>query len=251
MAAHYDNYDYPSYWDHRSYEHKSEVLVIKNFLNSIPRIGIILDVGAGFGRLTPTYLHRAKKVILAEPSNKLLSIARKTLPKKKVKFIQSTLNNLTKKVRARTANLVIFVRVAHHIDDLDKTFKTIHKVLDHKGYLIMEFANKRHIKALVIQFLKGNLTFAHDIFPRDISSEKSKKQNALPFINYHPDIVTRKLTENGFKILEIRSVSNIRSTFFKRYFPVQTLLVVEEFTQKYLSRYKLGPSIFILAQKKD
>ena len=251
MAAHYDNYDYPSYWTERDYEHKSEVLVIKSFLDKISKIGTILDVGAGFGRLTPKYLHRAKKVVLAEPSSKLLSKARKTLPNKKIKFVQTTIDNLNKKVKSQSINLVLFVRVAHHMRDLDQTFDNIHKVLDHKGYFIMEFANKRHLKAMVLEFIKGNFTFAHDIFPRDISSEKSKKQNALPFINYHPDIICAKLKEHGFKIIEVRSVSNIRSPFMKKYFPLSTLLFFESFMQEFASKLKLGPSIFVLAQKRD
>ena len=75
MGAHYDSYDYPAYWQDRDYEHNSEIEAIKAFLGKIPEINNILDIGTGYGRLTPTYSFRAKKIILSDPSSKLLSKA--------------------------------------------------------------------------------------------------------------------------------------------------------------------------------
>jgi len=61
MSAHYDTYDYPSYWTNRKYEHKSEIIALKAFLLRINNIEKIVDIGAGFARLTPEYLIRSKK----------------------------------------------------------------------------------------------------------------------------------------------------------------------------------------------
>ena len=105
------------------------------------------------------------------------------------------------------------VRVLHHIEDIDNAFEIISNLLKKGGYFILEFPNKSHLKANIRHFLKGDLTFPINIFPIDIRSKKHVKKNTLPFINYHPDQILEKLKEKGFEIVEIRSVSNIRSTF--------------------------------------
>lgn len=247
MPAAYDNYDYSAYWEERDYEHRSEVIVLKDLLEKIPRIQTILEIGAGFGRLAPYYLHRAKKIILTDPSAKHMQMARKSFKSKKFKFIQGKASTLDKKLRKGSADLVIVVRVLHHIDDIDTFFETISRLLSHKGYLILEFANKRHFKAVMEHFFRGDVTFLFDIFPKEVSTKKSKP---LPFLNYHPDEITRKLNAHGFDVLEKRSVSNIRSTKLKAKLPMDFLLSIETFLQKTFSAINFGPSIFVLAQKR-
>jgi ubiquinone/menaquinone biosynthesis C-methylase UbiE len=249
MAAAYDTYDYPSYWEGRKYEHEAEIVAIKSFLENIPSIKRVVEIGAGFGRLTSSYIYRANKVALVDPSSRLLKLARKQFKQKKVDFIQSTIENLPKKIRANSADVVILVRVLHHIDDVDKAFLIAEKILSKNGYFMLEFANKRHSKAMISQFIRGNFTFLLDIFPVDIRSKKHKKQKTLPFINYHPDIIEEKLKKAGFETIERRSVSNIRSPFIKKILPFETLMFFEKYTQKALARLNFGPSIFILAKK--
>lgn len=248
MKAAYDLYDYPSYWEGREYEHASEVISLKHFLNRIKEIGNIVEVGAGFARLTNTYLHRAKKIILVDPSSRLLALAKKNYPDKKVNTLKSVVENLPKKIKGRSADLVILIRVLHHIKDLDSAFSAINKILKKNGYFILEFANKCHGKAAFSEFLKGNLTFLHDIFPKEVGHKKTNGK--LPFLNYHPDVIKEKLSNHGFKVIEVRSVSNIRSPFVKRIIPVELILPVEKILQEPLSRFNFGPSIFILAQKR-
>ncbi len=248
MPAPYDKYNYPAYWEGREYEHHSEIIAIKAFLDNIKKISNIIEVGAGFGRLTPSYIYRGKKITLLDSSSRLLRIARERLPENKVKFVHSKLETLPQKINSNTADLVILVRVLHHIDDIDKAFEIINKVLKKNKYLILEFANKCHWKAATYEFLRGNITFLHDIFPKDIHGKKSKK-TTLPFRNYHPDIIIEKLEKSGFKILQVRSVSNIRSPRIKKILPTETLLYFEKLFQKPLSKVNFGPSLFVLAQK--
>jgi len=251
MSAPYDNYDYPAYWTGREYEHESEVMAIRAFLQKIPKIRTILEVGAGFGRLVPAYAFRAKKIILSDPSGKLLSLARLSYPQKYFSFIQTTALNLPKKIRRGSVDLVMCVRVIHHLEEIDQVIENFCATLKKRGYLILEFANKRHLKATVLEFFKGNFTFPIDIFPKDRRSLRSQRAKSLPFLNYHPDEVRRKLLECDFQILETRSVSNIRSPFLKRHLSTETLVSLERFLQKPLSYINFGPSIFVLAQKRS
>ncbi len=250
MSAHYDTYDYPSYWDSRVYEHYSEGIAISGFLKKIPKLNTILEIGSGFGRLFPFYSFRAKNIILSDPSSKLLSFSKKRIKNKKVKYIHSTLENLPKKIRNNRIDLAILVRVLHHIEDIDDAFSTINKMLVPGGYFILEFANKTHFKAFVRGFIHGNFTFLIDIFPKDIRSKANIKKGTISFVNYHPGVIEQKLIENNFQIVEIRSVSNIRSTFLKRKLPLEFICSIEKFMQTFLAKFSFGPSIFILARKK-
>jgi ubiquinone/menaquinone biosynthesis C-methylase UbiE len=251
MPAAYDTYDYPAYWIGREYEHESEVIAIKAFLEKVPKTRTILEVGAGFGRLVPSYAFRAKKVILTDPSSKLLKICRLSYPAENFSFIQTTGENLGHKIRAKSIDLAICVRVVHHVEEVDKLIESTCKVLKDKGYLILEFANKKHLKATILEFLKGNFTFPIEIFPADRRSARSIKRATLPFLNYHPDEIKRKLHECDFKLIQTRSVSNIRSPFLKRLLATETLIALEKFFQVPLSFLNFGPSIFVLAQKRS
>lgn len=252
MPAAYDNYDYPSYWENREYEHDSEVLAIKTLLNDIPKAKKMIELGGGFGRLVSSYSFRVKKILFTDPSAKLLSLARKKHKNlKKITYLQTSLENILNKTTVRDFDLAIMVRVLHHIDDVDDALKTVYKLLDNNGYFILEYANKRHIKATLRHFMGGDITYPMEIDPIDIRSKKTKRQKTLPFVNYHPDKIIEKLQDNGFEIIKTLSVSNIRSSFLKRTFPLNFLLDIEKILQAPLSSFKLGPSIFVLARKKD
>lgn len=252
MPAAYDNYDYPAYWNGREYEHYSEFLAIKKLLQRIKNVSSTIEIGAGYGRLLPAYKFRSKKSLITDPSAKLISKARRKYSKSKnIYFAQSTLENLDIKKYKNKFDLLIMVRVLHHISDIDNAFRIINKLLKDKGYLILEFPNKNHLKANIKQFLKGDFTYPLEIFPIDIRSKRHVKAKTLPFVNYHPDQIRSKIEEFGFEIIEMRSVSNVRSSFVKRFFPLSLLLDIESFLQVPFSKLYFGPSFFVLARKKS
>jgi len=145
---------------------------------------------------------------------------------------------------------VILIRVLHHVENIDKLFSVINSLIKRNGYFILEFANKSHFKATFSELLKGNITFPIDIFPKDLRSIRAKKNKALPFYNYHHDIIENKLDENNFEILDKRSISNFRLSQFKNLFPKDFLINLESKMQKPLARVNFGPSIMLLCRKK-
>lgn len=250
MAASYDQYNYSAYWEGREYEHLSEVIALKAFLEKIPKINSILEVGSGFGRLVPYYSYRAKKIVLSDPSSKLLAESRVGLKtQKKIKFVHSKLENLPQKLKSQKFDLVIMVRVLHHLTDLCDTFTNISKLTSSGGFLILEFANKIHWKEIIKNFAKGDFTFPLDIFTQDKRSKKSLRQNLIPFQNFHPDTVKEMLKANKYKILSVRSVSNVRTPLLKKHLSQSFLLWLEKILQDLLSPIHFGPSVFILARK--
>ncbi len=249
MPAAYDTYDYPSYWVGREYEHRCELIAVKALLQKIPRIDTLIEVGAGFGRITPVYKYRAKKIFLTDPSGKLLSLARDSFKRKGLYFVHSRLERLDKKIKRRSADLIIMVRVLHHIKDVDQAFKILSKLTKKGGYLILEFANKSNFKNMVKEFLRGNFVFPMEIDTVDKRSKKNIKKNTIPFNNYHVDYIKDRLSEAGYKIIEKRSVSNIRNSFVKNLFPTSFFLSLANLVQPLLGYINFGPSIFILAKK--
>ena len=200
--------------------------------------------------MVPYYNFRAKTVILTDPSAGLLSQARNLLSNyKNINFIQSKIENFDSKFRASTFDLAIMIRVMHHVTNPRVIIKKVARILKPQGYFIFEFANKVHFKNVFKNALHGNLTYMADITPEDRRSSKMIKRGTLPFVNYHPDEIKEVFKKNGFKILEVMSVSNIRSPFLKKYLPLSLLVNIENLLQKPLSYLNFGPSIFILARK--
>lgn len=247
MPAAYDNFDYPSYWDGREYEHKAEVIALEEFLKQIPEIHRLMEIGAGYGRLTPYYEYRANQVYLVDSSSGLLKLARKRYADlQKFRLIHSKIENVGKKIQSKSMDLIIVVRVLHHVEDLQNFIENVGKYLTPGGYLILEFPNKKNIKSVLREISRGNLTYPLDIFPKDI---KGEDETSIPFKNYHPDIIKSLLQQNNFEILQTRSVSNIRNTFLKKHLPIDFLLFLEKSLQTVLSYISFGPSMFILAKK--
>lgn len=251
MAAAYDNYDYRRYWSSRKYEHQSEVIAIRHFFKLLGGRKKILDIGAGYGRLAKVYNKYCCEATLVDPSPQILAKARAYLngEARKVTFVTSSLQNLPSKL-SKKFDVVILVRVLHHIKDPELAIKTASKYLPRGGHLILEFANKLHGKAVLKNLVLGNFTFPLEIFSQDKRSEKNVKRHTILFLNHHPDFIETALKDNGFKIVDKRSVSNIRSPMVKKILSLKYLTKVEELAQKPLARLNFGPSIFILAKKK-
>ncbi len=249
----YDNYDYPSYWDHRSYEHESERIAINELLKNfdLQSFNNVIDIGGGFGRLIPVYERYCKNITLAEPSITLIDRAKEDFKGikfgKKVNYIHTNVEDLSKKVKQNSFDLALMIRVMHHIEKPEVVFSTVSKILKNNGYFLFEFANKVHGKAVFGSLLRGDFTFSLDLSPQSKLSRKNK--DIIPFLNYHPDIIKYHLSENNLEIKEILSVSNFRSGLIKSILPLPTLLKIEKMFQKPLASISFGPSTFILAQK--
>lgn len=247
MTVPYDSYDYPGYWKKRKYEDLSEKIALKKLFREIPKKNSLIDIGGGYGRFIETYTKIFKKCLLIDPSEKLLELAKKKQDKfKNIFFKQGKAEKLP--VKANQFDVVLMIRVIHHLPQLEKAFKEAHRVLKPGGFLILEFANKIHLKSTIKAIFKRKLGYLLSHAPENISSKKS-----VPFFNYHPSHIKSMLIINGFKIKKTFSVSNFRNPVFKKLIPLSVLLFLESHLSLLTSHLSLfpGPSIFILAQKKQ
>lgn len=237
-------HNYLRYWDGRDYEQAAEEIAIRRLLKG-KKFKNAVDVGGGYGRLSVVLRDFAISVTLAEPSQQQLDIAKdflKNKPKVEMKLAQAE----KLPFEDGSLDLAMVVRVIHHLPDPVPAFQEIHRVLKKDGYFLIEFANYANFK----NRLKHTAKFRKmPVEPIDIRSEKNKKKDEIPFVNHNPKTVKKQLAQSGFKLEEILSVSNFRSTTLKKYVPKSTLVKLEKLLQKPLAKTYFGPSTVYLLRK--
>lgn len=244
LSTPYDTYDYPQWWEGRELEHKSEAIALTKLLAYIPIRKSILDIGGGFGRLVPIYAPYFSKIVIFDPSLKLLDIARAFLKDiRGVNFVRGEAIKLP--FEDNSFDVAICVRVLYHFKDPQLVIAEASKVIKADGFLILEFANKIHFWLTLRAFMQGKFKFRSNFEPLEIG-----RQGFLPFVNHHPQKIISLMETNNLEIIKIISVSNLRFNWIKKILPLSVLLFIEERMQKLFTRAWFGPSIFILAQKR-
>lgn len=247
-ADQYDDphYNYLRYWDGREYEHAAEETAIKRLLRG-KHFGRAMDIGGGYGRLCLLLEQYADKVILAEPSQQQLDLAKDYLKghdEIERKLVQAS----DLKVPDNSIDLVTMVRVLHHLPDPTAELAEVARVLSDDGYAIIEMANYAHIRNRLKHLLRGSKL---PIRPVDIRSVENKKKDEIPFVNHNPHTMMRQLSHAGLRVERILSVSNLRSPRLKRMLPSKAMLTAEKALQVPLAPFFFGPSIFFLVRKTD
>lgn len=231
------NFSYPAFWEMREYEHEAELLAIQRLLGE-RRFATAVDVGGGFGRLSQCLLRYARKVIVIEPSETQRALLASFSPETLNKEGSAAHSGLP----AKSVDLVVMVRVAHHLSDLHDAIGEAYTILKPGGYFLLEFANSTHFKSRVLHYMTLRTI---PVEPLHVNADEKE----IPFVNHHPAFVKKLLRREGFIILQELSVSNFRSPLIKKLFSVPTLLRWEESVQKLLAFMHFGPSVFILAKR--
>jgi ubiquinone/menaquinone biosynthesis C-methylase UbiE len=238
-------HNYLKYWEGRDYEHASEELALKRLLKG-KHFKKAVDIGGGYGRLCVFLKQYSDAVVLAEPSQQQLDIAKDFLkdhPEVERKLMQA--DNLT--FKDGEIDLLTMIRVMHHLPDPSAEFSEIARVLTpDSGLAIIEVANYTHARNRLKYFLKGQKLPDE---PVDIRSVENRRQDEIAFVNHNPNTVRKQLAHAGLKVEKVLSVSNLRSPGLKKVVPRSVMLTVEKRLQVPLSSSYFGPSIFFLVKK--
>jgi SAM-dependent methyltransferase len=225
------------FWRGREYEDAVERIALTNLL---PRSGNrLVEIGAGFGRLADLYRGYAQ-VILLDYARSMLKDARARLVNDpRFIFVAADLYNLPFADNALDTALTI--RVLHHVADIPKAFAEIARAVRPEGTYITDFANKRHLKALV----KYHLGRAEG---HGVSAMNPYSLEPYEFVNlnfdYHPQYIRAKLNAVGFQVRAQRGVSTFRIGVLKRVVPTSLLVSLDASLQSPISRLHITPSIF-------
>lgn len=221
------------FWEEggRAYEDAAEEVALKRLL---PAEGnFMLELGAGAGRNTPRYKNY-KRVALVDYSRTQLEQARDRLgPGQRFLFVAADIYKLPF-VEGRFDGATM-IRTLHHMTDPVLALSQVRRVMIPEGVFILEFANKRNLKAIT-RYLLG-------------------KQDWSPFtedpvefadLNYdfHPRAVRRYLRQAGFEITKQLTVSHFRLGFLKRHIPLKVLKRLDAVLQPTGALIQVSPSVF-------
>lgn len=218
----------------REYEDLVERIALRKLLP--PTGTCLLDIGAGFGRLTGLYTGY-DEVILLDYSTSLLHEARERLDDtSRYRFVAANFYHLP--LVDGLIETTVMVRVLHHAQDVPAVLGEIARVVRAGGHFVLEYANKRHIKAVLRYLLRCQGWSPFDRQPVEFV--------ALNF-DLHPAYVRQHLAYAGFAIQRERAVSLFRLPLLKRTVPSRVLAALDGLLQRPLALLKPTPSVFLCA----
>jgi ubiquinone/menaquinone biosynthesis C-methylase UbiE len=142
-----------------------------------------------------------------------------------------------------SVDLIIMIRVMHHLPQPLPELKEISRVLSPDGVAILEVANYMHARNRIKHIVSRTPI---PVNPVDIRTNKNED---IAFVNHNPKTVIAQLKQAGLRVDRMLSVSNLRSPSLKKIMPVPVMLAFEGILQPTLSKSFFGPSIFFLVKK--
>lgn len=243
-VADYDGsgYDYREYWTNRQYDDAIERRLLESIL---PTFGnSFIDIGGGYGRLLDVYHDRFKHITITDYSQKNLQAAQAKIASKGLHHVATQHANVYEMpFKDKSFDAALMIRVLHHLERPSLALHEINRILTPGGIFVLQFANKIHLKNRLKNILPGT-TKNTSLSPKNIS------ENGI-FYQFHPTFVEEKLKENGFTILKSYSTNNLRIPFVYNHAPTTLLVGIDRIITPLFSRYNLGPSIFIVAEKQQ
>jgi len=222
------------FWEGQGREY--EDLVERNALRRLlPSQGHrLLEVGAGFGRLADLYAAYKHVVLLDYARSGLLEAQERLGRSSRFLYVVADLYHLP--LAPGTCDTVVTVRVLHHLVDVPLALRQIAEVLRPAGTYVLEYANKRNIKA-ILRYLLGRQTWS----PFATTPYEFAELN----FDFHPSWMAHELDQAGFTVDAGLAVSHFRHPIFKRFASPRTLVAMERPMQRVGAAWKLSPSVFL------
>jgi len=234
----YEGSDYQvSFWEKsdRAYEDRVEAIALERLL---PKAGqLLLELGAGAGRNTPRYLG-FERIVLLDYSRTQLQLALERLGQNdRYLFVAADAYRLP--FVPGLFDAATTIRVLHHMAEPQQILMQVRQVLQPEGTFILEYANKRNLKA-ILRYLVGRQSWnPFSLEPVEFA--------ALNF-DFHPKTVNDWLHEVGFTVERQLSVSHFRLGVLKRLVPLRLLVSMDSLAQLTGNWWQLSPSVFLRAK---
>ncbi len=231
----YEGSDYQtSFWEGggRAYEDGAEAVALRRLL---PPAGgqLLLEIGAGAGRNTPRYRGYGR-IVLMDYSLTQLQQAKARLGESE-RYLYVAANVYRLPFVDGLFDAATMIRVLHHIADVPLALREIRRVLRPGAVFILEYANKRNLKA-ILRYLLGRQSWS-PFTPEPVEFV------ALNF-DFHPRMVRASLRECGFSLQRQLTVSHFRIALLKKLFPAALLVRLDALAQLTGDWWQLTPSVF-------
>jgi ubiquinone/menaquinone biosynthesis C-methylase UbiE len=233
-VCNYEGSDYQtSFWDtgDRTYEDRVEAIALKSLLPTGGKL--LLEIGAGAGRNTPRYKN-FDRIVLLDYSRSQLAQAQERLGKSE-RYVYVVANAYRLPFVPGLFDAATMIRTLHHFADAPLALRQTRQVLKPGAIFILEYANKKNIKAILRYFLHRQTWNPFSLEPVEFA--------ALNY-DFHPKTIRRWLGEADFKLEKQLTVSHYRSALLKRIFPIAWLVAMDAFAQHTGDWWQLSPSVF-------
>jgi SAM-dependent methyltransferase len=231
----YEGSDYRErFWEDqgREYEDLAERIAMGKLLPAGGRC--LAELGAGFGRLADLYAGY-QRVLLVDYSRSLLRQARDRWGDDP-RFLYVAANLYELPLSQGVVDVAVTVRVMHHLADVPAALAQIRRAIVPGGAFVVEYASKRHLKAIARYALGRQAWSPFEPAPYEF----------VPLnFDFHPRWMTAMLEGAGFAIERELAVSHFRLPFLKRLLPARILAAADGAVQGIGALWKLTPSVFV------
>jgi SAM-dependent methyltransferase len=234
----YDGSDYQlSFWEEggRVYEDRVEAVALARLLP--PRGKLLLEIGAGAGRNTPRY-QNFERVVLLDYSLTQLQQAQERLGRSE-RFIYVSADAYRLPFSPGLFDTATMIRTLHHMADVPRVLNQVHQALQPRAIFILEYANKRNLKAM-LRFWFGIQSWN----PFDLEPVEFAKLN----FDFHPCRIREWLSQSRFFLERQLAVSYFRLEILKRFVPISLLVAMDGLAQWTGKWWQFSPSVFVRAR---
>lgn len=229
----YEGSDYRTeFWEGqgRNYEDTVERDVLRRVLPSQGKR--LLEIGAGFGRLTEEY-NAYEHVVLLDYSFSQLQFAREQLGDDGFTYVAADAYRMP--FKPGVFDGASMIRVIHHFENVPAVLSAIRRIMTNNATFILEHANKRNFKAML-----RHIIGKQDWSPYTLDPIEFVELN----FNFHPRYMLKELQKANFETHERIPVSFFRSGLLKRTVSADMLASMDKLTQK--TGLLISPGIFTI-----
>ncbi len=232
----YEGSDYrTAFWEGqgRHYEDRTERIALHRLLP--PRGKRIAHLGAGFGRMT-NELDGYEQVIVLDYSRTMLREAQQVLGRdERLIYVAADIYHLP--LMPGSCDAALMERVIHHMADVPAALRQIRQILAPNAPFVLEYANKRNLKAIVRWLLRRQAWNPFTLEPVEFV--------ALNF-DFHPRYMAEQLKAAGFRTERRLALSYFRLGALKRLVPTDILVALDALLQPTGQLAPFSPSVFTL-----
>ena len=231
----YEGSDYQErFWDKggRAYEDAAEAIAIQRLM---PKSGrLLLELGAGAGRNTPRY-PGYEQIVLVDYSRTQLEQARARLgDSPRYRYVAADIYHLP--FSDGLFDGATMIRTLHHLAQPHQALEGIRRVLQPRAAFLLEFANKRNLKA-VLRYLLRRQTW-NPFTPEPV-------EFAPLNFDFQPATVRTWLKLSGFAVDRQLTVSHFRASLVKKVVPHRLLVWLDSLAQLTGDLWQFSPSVFV------
>jgi SAM-dependent methyltransferase len=225
------------FWENqgRDYEDRVERIALRRLMP--PAGDTLIDIGAGFGRLSDEY-DGYQRVVLFDYSRSLLREAQERLTGDP-RFIFVAGDWYRMPFVDGLFDTLVQVRTIHHAADVPSLFRQLARIARPDGSYVLEFASKHHLKS-ILRYWTGRQKWS----PFQPAPVEFVDLN----FDFHPRWIRAELAKADFLPGRTLSVSHYRLPLLKKIVPLEILVKMDSMAQRTGDRWQLTPQVFVKSQ---